>query len=63
MASAALSHGRSALVAYGSETGTAQDVAEEIGRLTRRLRFDTQVIELDTVSLVSSYFKRISGTV
>lgn len=43
---------RSALVLYGSETGNAQDVAEEIGRLTERHRFDTTVIDLDSIELV-----------
>ncbi|KAK8202172.1 NAPDH-dependent diflavin reductase [Zalaria obscura] len=42
---------RSALVLYGSETGNAQDVAEEIGHLTERLRFDTTVLDLDSVQL------------
>jgi sulfite reductase alpha subunit-like flavoprotein len=43
---------RRALVVYGSETGNAQDVAEEIGRLAVRLRFDTEVAELDAITLV-----------
>ena len=43
---------RSALVLYGSETGNAQDLAEELGRITARLRFDTRVAELDAVQLV-----------
>ncbi|KZM23568.1 NAPDH-dependent diflavin reductase [Ascochyta rabiei] len=42
---------RSALVLYGSETGNAQDVAQEMGRLAERLRFDTEVAELNAVSL------------
>jgi len=45
---------RSALVLYGSETGNAQDVAEEIGRLTERLRFDTTVLDLDSIEIVGS---------
>lgn len=44
---------RSALVLYGSETGNAQDVAEEIGRLAERLRFHTRVVELNAIGLVS----------
>lgn len=36
---------------YGSETGNAQDVAEEIGRLTERLHFDSTVLDLDSVQL------------
>ncbi len=47
------SHYRTALVAFGSETGTAQDVAEELGRLTERLCFMTKITELDNVDLVS----------
>ncbi len=43
---------RRALVLYGSETGNAQDVAEEMARLAERLRFDTDVAELNAVSLV-----------
>lgn len=43
---------RRALVVYGSETGNAQDVAEEMGRVAERLRFDTEVAELNAVSLV-----------
>ena len=50
------SHGssipRKALVAYGSETGTAQDAAEEIALLTQRLHFATRLAELNSVNLV-----------
>lgn len=42
---------RTALILYGSETGNAQDVAEEVGRLAERLRFDTTVLDLDSVQL------------
>ncbi|KAF2448390.1 sulfite reductase flavo protein alpha-component [Karstenula rhodostoma CBS 690.94] len=45
------SSARRALVVYGSETGTAQDVAEELGRIAARLRFDTEVAELDAIGL------------
>lgn len=44
--------GRSALVTYGSETGNAQDVADELGRLAQRLHFLTRVCHLDAVELV-----------
>ncbi|EFE36519.1 uncharacterized protein ARB_04040 [Trichophyton benhamiae CBS 112371] len=40
---------RTALIAYGSETGNSQDAAEEIGRLTERLYFRTRVAELDAL--------------
>jgi sulfite reductase alpha subunit-like flavoprotein len=42
---------RTALILYGSETGNAQDVAEEVGRLAERLRFDTTVLDLDSFEL------------
>ncbi|RCI08420.1 hypothetical protein L249_8972 [Ophiocordyceps polyrhachis-furcata BCC 54312] len=42
---------RSILVLYGSETGNAQDLAEEMGRLCQRLRFQSLVQELDAVDL------------
>lgn len=44
--------GRSALITYGSETGNAQDCADELSRLTQRLRFVTRVCPLDAVELV-----------
>lgn len=49
---AAAPQDRHALVVYGSETGNAQDVAEELGRIAERLHFDTDVAELDAISLV-----------
>ncbi|KAK1820186.1 NAPDH-dependent diflavin reductase [Friedmanniomyces endolithicus] len=42
---------RTALILYGSETGNAQDIAEEVARTTERLRFNTTVLDLDSVSL------------
>ncbi|KAF7514278.1 hypothetical protein GJ744_000048 [Endocarpon pusillum] len=49
--------GRTALILYGTETGTAQDLAEEISRATERLHFDTTIAELDHVpiTLPSAY--------
>lgn len=44
---------RSILVLYGSETGNAQDIAEELGRLCQRLHFRTRVDPLNAVDLVS----------
>lgn len=44
---------KSVLVLYGSETGNAQDMAEELGKLCSRLHFDTEVEELNNVDLVS----------
>ncbi|KAJ5087793.1 hypothetical protein N7456_011409 [Penicillium angulare] len=40
---------RSALILYGSETGNAQEVAEELGAVAERLRFSTHVSELNQV--------------
>ncbi|KAF5864335.1 NAPDH-dependent diflavin reductase [Aspergillus alliaceus] len=48
---------RSALVLYGSETGNAQEVAEELGALAERLHFMTQVSEMNHIKpeTLSSY--------
>ncbi|KAK1729593.1 hypothetical protein CaCOL14_007749 [Colletotrichum acutatum] len=43
--------GRSMLVLYGSETGNAQDIAEEIGRNAQRLHFKTKVDEMNGAQL------------
>lgn len=43
---------RSALILYGSETGTAQDVAEELGAMAERLHFITHVVEMNSVKAV-----------
>jgi sulfite reductase alpha subunit-like flavoprotein len=47
-------HDRSALILYGSETGNSQEAAEQLGRITDRLRFVTQVVEMNHVELVCS---------
>jgi len=47
-----LDRGRTALVLYGSETGNAHDFADEMGRMTERLRFSTDVTYLDAVEAV-----------
>lgn len=47
-------HDRSALILYGTETGNAQEVAEELGALTERLRFATHVSELNQSKPVSA---------
>ena len=44
---------RSALVAYGSETGNAYDYAEELGRMLERIHFWTHVSKLDAVDTAS----------
>ena len=43
---------RTALIAYGSETGNAHEVADELGHLAERLHFTTQVSELNAVQPV-----------
>ena len=43
---------RRILILYGSETGTAQDKAEEIDRMCQRLRFHTDLDAMDNVKLV-----------
>ena len=43
-------HGRSALVLYGTETGTSQDLAEEVGRALERLLFDVDVTGCDNAT-------------
>lgn len=43
---------RSALVLYGSETGNAQEIAEELGAVAERLRFAAHVSELNQVKPV-----------
>lgn len=48
---ASMLQARSALVLYGSETGSAQDVAEEMGRIAERLRFHTEVAALNAITL------------
>jgi flavodoxin len=45
--------GRSALVLFGSETGNAQDAAEEVGNICERLRFATHLYELNSIDIVS----------
>jgi sulfite reductase alpha subunit-like flavoprotein len=38
---------RSLVILYGSETGCAQDVAENLGRQARRRHFKTKVMAMD----------------
>lgn len=45
-----LSQDRSALILYGTETGTSQDLAEEVSRCLDRLHFQTDVTGLDNVN-------------
>lgn len=53
MPAALLGGARSVLILYGSETGNAQDIAEELGRLCQRLHFKSHVDPLDAADLVS----------
>ena len=43
---------RQLLVLYGSQTGTAQDVAERVGREAKRRHFSTRVLALDDYQVV-----------
>jgi flavodoxin len=52
-------HDRSALILYGSETGNSQEAAEQLGRITGRLRFVTQVVEMNHVELVCLFAAKI----
>jgi flavodoxin len=45
-------HDRAALILYGSETGNSKEAAEQLGRITERLRFMTKVVEMNHVQLV-----------
>ncbi|KAI9755962.1 MAG: NAPDH-dependent diflavin reductase [Lichina confinis] len=49
------SQNRTALVLFGSETGNAQDVADEIAKLLERLHFLTQVFEMDSIDVVGLF--------
>lgn len=49
-----LLEGRSLLILYGSENGHSQEIAEEMGDVGERLRFQVEVAQMDDVSLVSS---------
>ena len=42
----------SVLITYGSETGNAQDLAEELGRMLERLRLDPWICPLNDVIFV-----------
>ena len=44
---------RSALIAYGSETGNAYDYAEELGRMLERIHFGTHVSKMDAIETAS----------
>lgn len=53
---------RSVLVAYGTETGNSQDFAEEVSRLTSRLRFATRLCELNAVEAVRAIGGLVIGS-
>ena len=54
---------RSALILYGSETGNAQEVAEELGRTAERLHFVTHVKECNDVKAASVVFQSRLGMI
>lgn len=43
---------RRLVVLYGSQTGTAEDVASRVGRKARRQRFETTVAAMDAYDKV-----------
>ena len=45
---------KSALIAYGTETGNAHDYAEELGRILERIHFWVHVSGLDVVDTAST---------
>lgn len=52
--------GRRILVAYGSETGNSQDAAETLERVAERLRFQTYLCEMNSVTFVSDFRGRLA---
>lgn len=42
---------RSALIAFGSETGNSQDAAEEVAKMATRLHFTSRIHEMDAIKL------------
>ena len=46
---------RRLLVLYGSQTGTAQDVAERVGREAKRRHFAARVVAMDEYERVRRY--------
>lgn len=44
--------GRTMAVLYGSETGNAEDIAVELGKMAQRLHFQTAVDDMDSFKLV-----------
>lgn len=53
---------RSLLVLYGTETGNSQEIAQEISRAAERLRFQTDIEEMNDVPLVSPTLQSINTT-
>ena len=52
---------RSALVAYGSETGNAYDYADEVARILERIHFWTHVSKLDAIDTASRQTRKYSN--
>lgn len=44
---------RKVTIIYGTQTGTAQEVAEEIGRKLEQIHFDPLIIPFDKYSYVN----------
>lgn len=47
--------GRKVLILYGTETGTSQDLAEDLSRRLQRIRFAPTLDEMNGVQLVSAF--------
>ena len=56
--SVAAAEERRLLVLYGSQTGTAQDVAERVGRDGKRRRFRVRVKAMDDYDKVSAHAQK-----
>lgn len=48
---------RKLLILYGSQTGTAQDVADKVYREAKRRHFSARVTALDSYDIVRDFFK------
>ena len=54
LAHTSMADDRRLLVLYGSQTGTAQDVAERVGREGKRRHFRMRVLPMDSYGKVGS---------
>jgi len=52
---------RSILILYGTETGNAQDIAEDLDQCAQRLRFNTKIEEMNNAQLVGFVSLKFRG--